>query len=132
MSCSIVLLNRETISNCWTINTTSLCMYFFFFKKFLIFVKVFWMICLKIPSQFRFIKRAIHLYVLAQETHSDLFLLFTAVFLKLFSISAPLNNLQTFEGRLRQKVKTLLVNIYLNNVISNSVAFYGMDEAGVL
>ena len=54
------------------------------------------------------------------------------VFLKLFSISAPLNNLLTFKRPLSQKVKTCVFNIYLSNVISNWVAFNEIDEAGVL
>ena len=61
-----------------------------------------------------------------------LFLLYLEQCLKLFLISAPLNNLPTFERPLRQKVKTHVFDIHLNNVISNSVAFYGMNEAGVL
>ena len=55
----------------------------------------------------------------------------SAVFLQFFSISDPLNNLPTFECPLRQKVKPHVFNIYLNNVISNSVACNGMDEANV-
>ena len=53
------------------------------------------------------------------------------VFLKLFSISAPLNNLLTFECPLQQKVEIHVFDIYLNNVISNSVVFNGMDEDSV-